>query len=82
VDFLKIELKTAVTLLQLAATEKGLGDGEGAQKAQELAEEAYANFTRFWPAVEQRVTVEERNEIKKLQQTVAELMGAYAPYLT
>jgi hypothetical protein len=74
VDFLKLELKTAVTLLQLAATEKGLGDGEGAQKAQELAEEAYANFNRFWPAVEQRVTVEERNEINKLQQTVAELM--------
>jgi hypothetical protein len=74
VDFLKLELKTAVTLLQLAATEKGLGDGDGAQKAQELAEEAYANFNRFWPAVEQRVTVEERNEINKLQQTVAELM--------
>ena len=73
-DFLKIELKTAVTLLQLAATEKGLGDREGAQKAQELAEEAYANFNRFWPAVEQRVTVEERNEINGLQQTVAELM--------
>jgi hypothetical protein len=74
VDFLKIELKTAVTLLQLAATEKGLGDGDGAQKAQELAQEAYANFTRFWPVVEARVTAEERSEINKLQQAVAELM--------
>ena len=73
-DFLKIELKTARTLLQLAATEKGLGDGEGAQKAQELAEEAYANFNRFWPAVEQRVTAEERNEINELQQAVVQLM--------
>jgi hypothetical protein len=74
VDFLKIELKTAVTLLQLAATEKGLGDGDGAQKAQALAQEAYANFNRFWPVVEHRVTVEERNEIKELQEAVAKLM--------
>jgi hypothetical protein len=74
VDFLKIELKTARTLLQLAATEKGLGDSDGARKAQALAEEAYANFNRFWPMVEQRVTAEERNEINKLQQAVAELM--------
>ena len=74
VDFLKIELKTAVTLLQLAITERGLGDRDGAQKAQALAQEAYANFTRFWPGVEARVTAEERNEIKKLQQAVVELM--------
>ena len=73
-DFLKVELKTAVTLLQLAATERGLGDSDGAQKAQELAQEAYANFNRFWPALEHRVTVEERNEINRLQQAVAELM--------
>jgi hypothetical protein len=74
VDFLKLELKTAATLLQLAATEEGLGDRDGAQKAQALAQEAYANFNRFWPAVEQRVTAEERNEIKELQQAVVELM--------
>jgi hypothetical protein len=74
VDFLKIELKTAVTLLQLAATEKGLGDDDGAQKAQALAQEAYANFNRFWPVVEHRVTVEELNEIRELQETVAKLM--------
>jgi hypothetical protein len=74
VDFLKLELKTAVTLLHLAATEKNLGDRDGAQKAQALAQEAYANFNRFWPAVEQRVTAEERNEIKELQQAVEELM--------
>jgi hypothetical protein len=61
-------------LLQLAATEKGLGDRDGAQKAQALAQEAYATFNRFWPGVEQRVTAEERNEINKLQQAVAELM--------
>jgi hypothetical protein len=74
VDFLKIELKTAVTLLQLAATEEGLGDRDGAQKAQVLAQEAYANFNRFWPVVQQRVTVEEHNEIKNLHQAVVELM--------
>lgn len=73
-DFLKLELKTAVTLLQLAATEKGLGDADGAQKAQALAEEANANFNRFWPAVERRLTAEDRSEIKDLQQAVVELM--------
>jgi hypothetical protein len=61
-------------LLQLAITEKGLGDRDGAQKAQALAQDAYATFNRFWPGVEERITAEERNEIKKLQRAVVELM--------
>jgi len=75
VNFIRVELELALTLLRIATTEEGLGDREGAEKAQALALDAYSNVKRFWPAMEPRATAEERAQIAKLQQEVSELMA-------
>lgn len=74
IDFIKTELQTAITLLQLSATERKLPDREAAEKARALAQEAYENFHRFLPTVEKYLTAEELSQIKELQSEVQKLL--------
>lgn len=74
IDFLRIELETAISLLHLSVTESQLGDREAVSKARNLAQDAYDNFQRFWPAVEKHLSDEKRSQIKQLQDKVEELL--------
>ena len=51
VQFVKVELRLALTLLRLADTENSVGDKEGSAKARALARDAYETFLRYWPVV-------------------------------
>ena len=78
VDFIKRELSLGITFARLAVMETGSGTVEDARRAETNARRAYAEFTKFLPMVEHRLSAKDKAEIEDMRSQLEQLLSLFS----
>jgi hypothetical protein len=75
VNFIKSELELSIAFLRTARRERSEGSVAAAERAEEVAKEAYDNAERFLPRVKSRIPVRDGHQIAESKAILLQLIG-------